>query len=614
MNRTFSVPTPNPGRQFRPRSHSATFVQVLLAGAVAVALAVTGCTKKRFDENDSTLNLSLPANLKGLDPLAASDQYSATVIGQMYEGLLQYNYLKRPFTLEPKLAEAMPEISKDGLTYTFKIKKGVKFHNNAAFKDGQGRELTSQDFIYAWKRLADPRNVSEGFWIFDGKIKGLNEWASAVKAEKANYDTPVEGLSAPDAQTLVIKLTGVYHQLGYVLTMPFAAAVPREAVEKYGKEFLNNPVGTGPFMLEKSSDWVRNSKITLKKNPTYRSDLYPSEGAAGDAEKGLLADAGKPLPFADQLVFSEIVESQPRWQNGLKGNFDWFDIPKDNYESAVKNKTQIAPELGAKAMVLDITPGLDVTYIGFNLLDPVLGKNKQLRQAMSLAYDTPTYITKFLNDRGIPAQGPVPPGIDGNDPAYKNPNGQFDVAKAKELLAKAGFPEGKGLPEFTFEGLSDTNARQNAEFFVQMMSQIGIKVRINSNTWPQFQEKIKSQKAQIFGIAWGADYPDAQNFFQLFYSKNKAPGPNDSSYDNPEFDKIYEASLKLPPGPERTKLYLKLRDIVAEDVPWIFNAHRLGYRVVHGWVRNFKWTEVGYDYPKYIRVDSKQRAELGTKL
>ncbi|MDX9731844.1 MAG: ABC transporter substrate-binding protein, partial [Bdellovibrionales bacterium] len=220
MNRTTTtVNQINPGRQFRPRSQSATFLQVLLAGAVAIALAVTGCTKKRFDENDNSLNLVLRANVKGLDPASANDQYSATVIGQMYEGLLQYNYLKRPYTLEPALAAALPEISKDGLTYTFKIKKGVKFHDNAAFPDGKGREITAQDFIYSWKRLADPRNVSEGFWIFDGKIKGLNEWATAVKAEKADYDTPVEGLQAPDAETLVVKLTSVYHQLYYVLAM-----------------------------------------------------------------------------------------------------------------------------------------------------------------------------------------------------------------------------------------------------------------------------------------------------------------------------------------------------------------------------------------------------------
>ncbi|MDX9731116.1 MAG: ABC transporter substrate-binding protein, partial [Bdellovibrionales bacterium] len=454
------------------------------------------------------------------------------------------------------------------------------------------------------------------FWIFDGKIKGLNEWATAVKAEKADYDTPVEGLQAPDAETLVVKLTSVYHQLNYVLAMPFAAVVPREAVDKYGKEFLNNPVGTGPFVLEKSSDWVRNSKITLKKNPTYRQDTFPAEGMPGDAEKGLLADAGKQLPLVDKLVFNEIVEDQPRWQNGLKGNFDWFEIPKDNFASAVEKEDpkKIASALAAKAMTLDITPALDVSYIGFNMVDPVLGKNKLLRQAISQAFDSKTYIAKFLNDRGIPAQGPVPPGIDSYDENYKNPNAQHDIAKAKELLAQAGFPEGKGLPEFTYEGLSDATARQGAEYFTQAMAAIGIKVRISSNTWPQFQEKIKGQKAQIFGIAWGADYPDAQNFFQLFYSKNKTPGPNDTSFDNAEFDRAYEAALKLPPGAERTKLYQKMRDVVAEESPWLFNAHRLNYKVIHGWVGNFKWSEVGYDYPKYIRIDAKKRAQLGQAL
>jgi ABC-type transport system substrate-binding protein len=320
------------------------------------------------------------------------------------------------------------------------------------------------------------------------------------------------------------------------------------------------------------------------------------------------------MPFADKLVFNEIVEDQPRWQNGLKGNFDFFEIPKDNFDGAIKNKNEMAPDLAAKGMKLSIVPGLDVVYIGFNLLDPVLGKNKLLRQAMSMAHDNETFIKKFYNGRGIPSQGPIPPDIEGYDETYKNPNVTFDLAKAKALLAKAGFPDGKGLPEFAYETMSDSTNRQSAEYFAQQMAPLGIKVRINSNTWPQFQDKIKNQKAQLFGIAWGADYPDAQNFFQLFYSKNKSPGPNDTSFNNAEFDKVYEASLKLPPGAERTKLYVKLRDIVADECPWVFNAHRLQYKIAHGWLQNFKWTEVGYDYPKYLRVDGKKRAELGSKL
>lgn len=588
--------------------------------AVAVMMSATvfitsGCTKK-VDDKDTSINVVLRANVKGLDPLRANDLYSSTVISQMFEGLLQYHYLKRPYTLQPALAESMPVVTDNGLTHTFKIKKGVRFHDNAAFPEGKGREVTAEDFIYSFKRLADPRNASEGFWVFDGKIKGLNEWADAVKAEKANYETAIEGLQAPDKHTLVIKLVKPYYQLYYVLAMPFAAVVPREAVDKYGAEFINNPVGTGPFLLEKPADWIRGSKITLKKNPTWRGETYPTEGEAGDKEKGLLADAGQPLPFAEKVVFTELPEDQPRWQNYMKGNFEFAEIPNDNFESAVKkdNKKEIAPELAAKGMRMDITPNVDTTYIAFNMKDSLLGKNKDLRHAMSLANDNVTLVDKFYNGRAVAAQGPIPPGLDSYDAAFKNQWGQFNIQKAKEVLAKAGFPEGKGLPELTYEGLSDSKARQQAEFFAQNMAAIGIKVKINSNTWPQFQEKIKNGQAQIFGIAWGADYPDAQNFFQLFYSKNMSPGPNDSSFSNAEFDKLYEQSLNLPPGAERDALYVKMRDIVTEEAPWVFNTHRLRYTLIHGWLNNFKWNDIQQDYLKYMRVDAKKRAEMKAKL
>lgn len=586
----------------------------VVVAAVALSFIATGCTSK-VDDKDTTLNIAVKANVKGLDPLRANDLYSSMVIAQMFEGLLQYHYLKRPLELQPALADGMPVASADGLTHTFKIKKGVKFHDNAAFKDGKGRELVAQDFIYSFKRLADPKNGSEGFWIFDGKIKGLNEWAAAMKDGKATYDTPVEGLSAPDANTLVIKLIKPYYQLYYVLAMPFAGAVPKEAVDKYGEEFLNNPVGTGPFMLKNASDWVRNNKITLVKNPTWRGEQFPSEGEAGDKEKGLLEDAGKPLPFAEKLVFTELLEDPPRWQNFMKGNFEYVEIPKDNFETTVQktDRKKLIPDLTAKGMTLDVTPNLDVTYIGFNMKDPILGKNKALRHAMAMAQDNATLIDKFYNGRGILAQGPIPPGISSYDANFKNPYA-YNLEKAKAELAKAGFPGGKGLAELTYESLSDSTARQQSEFLVQNMAAIGIKVRVNPNTWPQFQEKIKTGKAQFFGIAWGADYPDAQNFFQLFYSKNASPGPNDSAFSNAEFDKLYEQALNLPPGAARDALYVKMRDIVVEESPWLFNIHRESYKVLQGWLKNFKWSDIGNDFPKYLRVDPKKRAELKSKL
>jgi oligopeptide transport system substrate-binding protein len=587
----------------------------VLVTLVSILGLAAGCTKK-VDDKDNTIYSVLKANVKGLDPVHSNDLYSSIVISQIFEGLLEYNPLKRPFQLQPALADGMPVVTDNGLTVTFKIKKGVKFQDNAAFPGGKGRELTAKDFVYSWKRLADPKNVSDGFWIFDGKVKGLNEWAEGMKTGKTTYDSPIEGLATPDDQTLVIKLIKPYYQLNDVLAMCFGAAVPKEAVDKYGAEFLNNPVGTGPFLLEKPSDWIHNNKISLKKNSNWRGETYPAEGAPGDQEKGLLADAGKPLPFADALVFNEVTEDQPRWQNLTKGNYDFAEIPNDNFDGAIKkeDKTKVDDGLAAKGIHLDITPFVDVTYYGFNMKDPILGKNKLLRQAMALASDNPTFIDKFLNGRGLLAQGPIPPGLSSFDPNYKNPYSGLNLAKAKELLAKAGYPEGKGLPELTFESLADSKARQQAEFFAKDLATIGIKVKLSPNTWPQFQEKIKGGRAQIFGIAWGADYPDPQNFFQLFYSKNASPGPNDTSYSNPEFDKVYEAALNLPAGAARDALYVKMRDIVNEDVPWIYTAHRTGYRLVHGWLNNFKWNDIQNDLYKYMRVDPKKRAELKPKL
>jgi oligopeptide transport system substrate-binding protein len=563
-----------------------------------------GCTKKT-NEKDNSLNVALQANVKGLDPIFAADSYSNLVVSHIFEGLLNYEYLKRPYQLKANLAESMPIVSADGLTYTFKIKKGILFQDNSAFANGKGRELVAADFIYSWKRLADPRNTADGFWIFDGKIKGLNEWADLVKAGKANEDTPIEGFQAPDKYTLIIKLNTPYTQLLSVLAMAYSFVVPKEAVQKYDKDFINNPVGTGPFKLVK---WVRNSKITLEKNPSYHDAFYPTEGETGDEQQGLLKDAGKKIPLADKLVFTEINEDQPRWQNFMVGNFEFVVIPNDNFSTVIKNN-KLMSDVEAKGFKLSISPGLDCSYIGFNMKDPLLGKNKLLRKAMAMAFDSNEFIKKFQNGRGVTAQGPIPPGIDSYDPSFINPNQINKIEKAKELLKQAGYPEGKGLPEILFETTADSKVRQHAEFFTQSMAQIGINIKISANSWPQLQDKIKNSQAQMFQVSWAADYPDAQNFFQLFYSKNVSPGPNDTGFSNPEFDAFYERSLKTTSATERLALYKKMRDLVVEESPWIFKFHSVSYDLYHDWLYNFKQNEVANDYLKYLRVDPVLRAK-----
>lgn len=572
-------------------------------------LQFIGCTSKK-DSESNEFNYVVIANIKGMDPIQADDYYSHMAIAQIYETLYQYHYLKRPLELMPMLAAEMPVMSKDGLTYTIKLKQGVMFQDDPAFPNGKGREMVAEDFVYSIRRLADPKEGGTGFWMLEGKVKGLDEWRKARSEGTTDYSAPIEGLKTIDKYTLQFKLKQPYYQLNYVLAHSFTAVVPKEAVDKYGKEFINHPVGTGPFKLEK---WTRASKMTLVKNPTWRGETYPTEGESGDQEKGLLVDAGKKLPFVDKITIHEIREDQPRWLNFMKGALDQVSIPKDNFDSAVKDKG-LTDDMKAKGIYLFTTLDPDVTYNAFNMLDPILGKNAKLRKAMSLAYDADTSIEKFYNGRAIAAQSPIPPAIDGYDPNFKNPYRGKNLERAKQLLKEAGYPNGKGLPEFEYATLASATSRQMAEYFQRNMAEIGIKIKIVTSTWPQFTDKIRNKKNQIWGVAWLADYPDAENFLQLLYGKNAAPGPNGSNFNNKEYNKIYEKALLLPPGPERTKLYHQMRDLFVEHMPWILGVHRLGYHTVHGWVHNYKRHLLVGEFMKYIRVDTDEKAKLKPKL
>ncbi|MFN3967142.1 MAG: ABC transporter substrate-binding protein, partial [Endomicrobiia bacterium] len=302
----------------------------------------SSCTTKKQTISENVIRLPLPTEIKGFDPAYAEDLYSHTLMAQIYETLMQYSYLERPYKVEPLLAEEMPEISSDGLTYTFKIKKGVYFQKDPCFKEK--RELTAYDFVYSFKRIADIKTRSTGWWIFDKRILGLNEFREKTKKEeKIDYEKiDVPGLKALDKYTLQIKLTQPYPQFLYVLTMMYTAAVPKEAVEYYGDEFLNHPVGTGPYKLTK---WVRNSIIVLEKNPDFREEYYPTKGEPEDEKLGLLKDAGKKIPFIDKVEFHIFLEDQPMWLNFLKGNIDRSGIPKDNYSSAITPTKELVPEL-----------------------------------------------------------------------------------------------------------------------------------------------------------------------------------------------------------------------------------------------------------------------------
>jgi oligopeptide transport system substrate-binding protein len=588
---------------------------VVFAGLVFVTSLISSYAADVAEENPNTL-YGVAERIRGFDPVMAGDVASALAISRIYEGLLQYSYLARPYQVEPGLAEKMPEISADGLTYTFTIRKGIFFQDDACFtaNGGKGRELTADDFVYSIKRTSDIKTGSTGYWAFNGRIVGLDEFRAKSGGEQpTDYSLAVAGLSAPERYTLRIRLNMPYPQLLWILTMHYAFAVPREAVEFYGKDFVNHPVGTGPYCLK---SWRRNYRIEYVRNPKWRQtnrvEKYPVAADPGDIKSGLLADAGKPIPFMDRIVQYFIGDSTTLWFMFLKGQTESSSISRDNWDAVITSEKTLNNELTAMGIKMYSSPVMETYYIGFNMEDPVVGANKYLRQALACAFNTEPYV-RFFNNRVIRASGPIPPGIAGFEKqAAPYP---FDLTRAAELLAKAGYPEGKDPQtgrrlklSIDIGDASNPEVRASVELFSSFMEKIGVQIAPIYNNWPTFLARLERRQAQMFRLGWVADYPDAENFLQLFYGPNCSPGPNHSNYRNAEFDKLYEQVRVMNDSPERTALYRKMADIVTADCPWIYEQHPLAYGLHHHWLKNYKPHDFPYGMNKYHAVDFIERA------
>lgn len=572
----------------------------------------SGCTKKGDDGNLQVYHGSLPDDIKTLDPANAYDTVSLDALPSIYETLYQYSYLSETYKIVPLLAADMPKYSADRLTVTIPIRQGIHFQDDASFKDsqGKGRELVAQDFVYAFKRLALPSLQSQGWWIFDGKVVGITPFHDKlVKAAKADipkiFDEEIEGLKALDKYTLQIKLIKPYPQLLYILSMTFTAPVPQEAVKAYADENGNlteHPVGTGPFVLK---SWDRARKIVLDKNPNFHPDFYPTEGSNDARQKGLLTDAGKTLPFLDQISLDIIKEEQPRWLNFMKGNEDQMGIPKDNFNQAITNQVNLAPELAQKGIRLNIEPSVSFFYISFNMKDKLVGGNKFLRQAMSAAINRDEWIDTFTNGRGRKMLTALPQGILDRP---KNPKIKYDynIQLAKELMKKAGYPEGQGLPVINFDLRgADSLSRQLGEFFQKQFAAIGIKLNVILNTFPAYLEKAKQGNLQVSYGGWSMDYPDAENVYQLLYGPNKAPGPNESNYDNPEMNKLYDQMAIMESSPQREVIVQKMDDILQEECPWALGYDATSYTVSQPWLENFRSNEIILNKYKYLKINQE---------
>ncbi len=587
---------------------------ILIATLAALALAA-GPVSRAAPNNPyppeggkKILYSALSEDPQTLDPVRAGDTLSGGVMAQIYDALYEYKYLVRPYELKPALAAALPQVSADGLTYTIPLKKGVVFQDDPCFKatGGHGREVTADDIIYGIKRLMDVANKPTGSWMLQGKVVGLDEFYDesvkrAAAGEDMDYSMPVAGLQAPDPYTLRIQLKERYPQLKYALAMPYTAPVPHEAVEVYPDDFVNHPVGTGAFRLK---EWTKRWRIILERNPTYRDDRYPGEGEPGDREAGLLDAAGERLPIVDEIYLSIVSEAQPAWLLFKEGYLDASGISKDNFKEAISPSMELTPDFRAKGITLTKTVESAVYYVGFNMTDPVVGANVKLRRAISMAYYTEWRIKNLFNGRAIPAQGPIPPGIFGYDPDFKNPYTVYDPKKAAEMLAEAGYPDGVGEDgrrlTITYDiGDPGQAGLQRAQAFYADMAAIGIHVDIQLNTWAQFLRKAQEGRLQVFELGWILDYPDPENFLQLFYGPNKAPGPNATMYDNPEYNKLFEQMKSMDDTPERLAIIRKMVDMVVQDAVWVPTTYSVAYSLRQRWLKNAKPNDLTGGFAKY---------------
>lgn len=509
-----------------------------------------------------------------LDPAQASSIYANFIVVNLYDTLYRYKYLARPFQLQPNLAESMPEISDDGLILTIRIKPGVFFIDDTAFEGAVGREVKAQDFIYSIKRHFDPNTRAQGTWLWQNRIVDLDLW----KTEGSDYDKEVAGLRALDDYTIQITLTQPFPQFVHTLTQGYAAIVAREAVEKYGQMLSSHPVGSGPFKLVSRDD----VHAVLEKNPDFRQEPFDlaAEGfdPATQADSGLQKLQGKIPPFIDQLEFEFVPEGAARWNAFSAGELNFIKVPVSQFDSILSQRAPPAlnPQY-ADLYDFEASQEAGFIYTNFNMADERIGyhpdpeqnrRNLALRCAMVKAFDWQETNETFFYNIGRVFPGVIPPSVPEYDAQGDNSYIQYDLEGAKGLLQANGWDQDT-LPTLEYGFTNGVTERQVFEHFRNFMMKAGYpadKIRpLVFATYGDYQRAYSQGKVSLINSSWTMDYPDAENLMQLYYGPNAAPGSNSASYNNPDYDRLYEASAIMSESPERTIIYRQMNQMLIDD-------------------------------------------------
>ncbi len=675
-----------PARAFPPRPISAGLA--LCTFLAACSAGPSNSPYPAAERGTNTLYGSFRERPKHLDPAQSYSSNEIIFTAQIYEPPLQYHYLRRPYQLVPLTGVDLPTVryfAADGTelgehepaervvrsVYAIRLRPGIRYQPHPAFARDEGgrllyhemddtrlagyrtiadfrgtgsRELVAADYVYQIKRLAHPDVQSPIRGLMAEYVLGLGELAARLSELRDSEpdafidlrEHELAGVQVTGRHSYQITIHGKYPQFIYWLAMPFFAPVPWEADRFYAQPGMAQrnltldwfPVGTGPYMLVENNP---NYRMTLRRNPNFRGEPYPDAGEPGDGESGLLADAGKRMPFIDSAVYSLEKEDIPYWSKFLQGYYDTSGVSSDSFDQAVtiggRGEVALSEALVAQGIRLQTAIAPTIFYLGFNMLDPVVGgysaRARKLRQALAIAIDYEEFVSIFLNGRGIAAHGPLPPGIfgyrdgmDGINPfAYEWRDGRaqrHSIDHARRLLAEAGIENGRdrvsGEPlvlnlDITASGPQD---KARLDWFRKQFRKLDIELLVRNTDYNRFQDKMRNGNAQIFFWGWNADYPDPENFLFLLYGPNGKVahgGENAANYSSAEFDRLFDRMKSMANGAERQALIDAMLELVREDAPWVWGFHPTQFTLLHSWYGNAKPNQMANNTLKFHRID-----------
>jgi len=592
------------------------FVGALARTGAIVAIAATSTAAYAAADPSKVLRHVFPAAETGFDPAGVQDLYSATIEQMLFETLLTYDYLARPAKLVPLTAEALPEVTDNGKTYTVRVRKGIYFIDDPVFK-GRKRELTAADYAYALKRLIDPKLRSPWAWLVEDKIVGLDAVAEAAKKTgKFDYDAKVEGLETPDRYTLRIRLKDTDYNLPYILAHEPTSAVAREVIDTYRDESgraMANPVGTGPYRLKQ---WLRSSKIVLDANPDYRGFTWDFKSDDPEDQPLIAQMKGKQMPLVGRIEVSIIEEDQARLLAFQNGELDLMDLGGPLAPN-VLDGGKLKPEFVKKGVQLSRIVDPSTIYVYWNMQDPIVGGFEKeriaLRRAMAMAYNVDDEINVVRNGQAVALEYPIPPGVVGHDPHYRSPV-RYDPVLANKLLDYFGYKKGadgwRNLPDgkpFTIRYASrpDSLGRQLDELWKKALDSIGVRMDVQKDKFPELLKLERQCKLMMRTASWIADYPDADNFMQLLYGKNIGQN-NNGCAKIPEYDKLYEQSIRMPDSPERNRIYHDMARIIEVYAPWRLDTATYRNMLIQPRVQGYKKHPILHAEWAYVDVAKPQ--------